>query len=101
MLSQVDKTVMTETEQTLTLNGKSRNYEVQLPWNENKEKLVNYESMAEKILISTQRNLEKVPKEISAYIETLKTYENKGYKEQVDLNEDGETKWLLPHFSGG
>ena len=75
-------------------NGK---YQVQIPRKKERDLTNNYQ-MALNRLDNTKRRLMKQPELGEKYCEIIEQYIKKGYLEYVDVKNDSNDCWYLPHF---
>ena len=75
-------------------NGK---YQVQIPWKKERHLTNNYQ-MALNRLDNTERRLIKQPELSEKYCEIIEQYIKKRYLEYVDVKNDSNDCWYLPHF---
>jgi hypothetical protein len=94
--SKRDSNILEMTENSIKYDGER--YEVPLPFKETKETLPDNYEMAKSRLLNTEKRLDRDPEVKKIYVETIKSYIEKGYVEKIDTYDKTVKLWLLPHF---
>ena len=80
-----------------SLRNENEKYQVQIPWKKERHLTNNYQ-MALNRLDNTERRLIKQPELSEKYCEIIEQYIKKRYLEYVDIKNDSNDCWYLPHF---